>query len=129
MGIEDIVGKVGKRTIPLGLADGEGDTVRFVELIEGGDPVRLYQGVASQVEPVIPKEGAVKFAGDFLKLPDGRCFIGLKYRGDIAGWINQIELGADRLGYVTARVKDGVVYISDGSQVGSDACEFFRDNA
>ncbi|SMF97945.1 hypothetical protein BSIN_5357 [Burkholderia singularis] len=61
--------------------------------------------------------------GCHITLPDGQTFHAIGYHGDLVGWRKDIELGANGLNVLLARIKDGQFVVSDGRAVSLNDCK------
>jgi len=87
---------------------------RYVSFDPSSEPAEVYQAVVRRIHPPLIKRGKVFLENLILTTPDGTAFYPLTYEGD-AQWPRQIELGAARLGFVTAEIRDKTIFvISDG---------------
>jgi len=87
---------------------------RYVSFDAPSQPADAYVAVVRRIYPPLIKRGKVFLENFILTTPDGTTFYPLVYQGD-AQWPRQIELGAARLGFVTAEIRDMTTFvISDG---------------
>ena len=87
---------------------------RYVSFDTSSEPAEVYKVVVRRIYPPLIKRGKVFLENFILTTPDGTAFYPLTYQGD-AQWPRQIELGAARLGFVTAEIRDMTTFvISDG---------------
>lgn len=74
----------------------------------------LFEKLTEQIDPPIPKAGGAFSENCRLWLPSGELFHALSYLGDIAGWRDQIEIGARQLGLLTGKILKDEIILSDG---------------
>ena len=87
---------------------------RYVIFDASSQPADAYVAVVRRIHPPLINRGKVVLENFILTTPDGTAFYPLVYHGD-AQWPRQIELGAARLGFVTAEIRDKATFvISDG---------------
>jgi hypothetical protein len=90
------------------------DKARYVSFGADSQPADAYVAVVRRISPPLIKRGRVFLHNFILTTPDGTAFYPLTYQGD-AQWPRQIDLGAERLGLVTAEIRDKTIFvISDG---------------
>ncbi len=87
---------------------------RYVSFDAASQPADVYSSVVRKISPPLVKRGKVFLENWVLTTPDGTAFYPLVYQGD-AQWPRQIALGAAKLGFVTAEIRDKTTFvISDG---------------
>jgi hypothetical protein len=99
---------------PPGTEPWNANNTRYVSFDAASQPAEAYLAVVRKIHPPLIKRGKVVLENFILTTPDGTAFYPLVYEGD-SQWPRQIELGASRLGFVTALIRDRtIVVISDG---------------
>ena len=106
--------KMNERCIP-GIIPVEWREYRYIADDGSGHFVRkgLFEKLVSQITLPIPAAGGVITENCSLWLPTGELFHALSYKGDIEGWRRQIELGANTLGLLTAKIDSDRIWLSD----------------
>ena len=88
--------------------------VIYVFLPPGSDASNAFDVVASKIDPPIPTHGAVLLEHWVIRTPEGQEFYSLYFHGDVKGWRQQIELGANQLGLKMAKVDGDKLVVSGG---------------
>ena len=102
-----------ERQIP-GTVSVEGREFRYVSdpgLEPFGD---LFKKLVRQVVPPRMKQGGALVEGCEIRLPDGRVFQAVSYKGDLDGWRRQLSEGAKALSLNTAELQGDSIVIDDG---------------
>ncbi|SFD74055.1 hypothetical protein SAMN04489722_1243 [Algibacter lectus] len=81
----------------------------------------LFDLITSQFE--IAKYGGIISENCKLTLPNGELFHSLSYRGDIEGWREEIDLGAEKLKLITGKVINDKIELSDGRNFKLSDCK------
>ena len=103
--------------------------VIYVFLPPGVDMSDSVDEVIARVDPPIPKDGAVLLEHWVVRTPEGEDFYSLYFHGDVDGWRQQIELGANQLGLKMAKVSEDRFVIADGPTCLLSACAVTLDGS
>jgi hypothetical protein len=114
------------RQVP-GLVPMEYREVRYVE--HGGEEPfeTFFRRLVRHVNPPVMKDGGAITEGCTLTVPTKRRFCALSYRGDIAGWRQQVAQGAAALGVTLGELVDGVLVLDDGTSYRLEDCHIEFD--
>jgi hypothetical protein len=110
------------RRIP-GSSDVKGQEVRYVS--DGGKAsfAELFNSLLRSSPAPLPKRGAVVARGCRIRPPGGTFFHAVSYHGDIDGFRQTIEEGAEALNVQTARIVAGKFTLRDGTAYALTECE------
>jgi hypothetical protein len=87
---------------------------RYVSFDAASQPADVYSSIVRKISRPLVKRGKAFLENWVLTTPDGTAFYPLVYEGD-SQWPRQIALGAAKLGFVTAEIRDKTIFvISDG---------------
>ncbi|MGH1358703.1 MAG: hypothetical protein ACRBC3_08060 [Burkholderiaceae bacterium] len=116
--MEKILGRTFSRTrtVP-GLTPKPGRQFCYLEFNGPAESFgEFFNQVTNLHQPSFVKKGGAMSENCRLVTADGRSFFGISYKGDLAGWEQQIAAGADAKSITTARIVDGILVNTDGSQ-------------
>ena len=82
----------------------------------------LFDKLTQQIDPPIPAKGGAITENCKLLLPTGELFHALSYKGDIDGWREQIEQGANQLGLLVGEIVGGEFVLSDERRYALSEC-------
>ncbi|WP_308366058.1 MULTISPECIES: hypothetical protein [unclassified Microbulbifer] len=111
-----------ERNIP-GTSITEGREYKYISCNNKIDISALFKKVVREITPPIAKSGGVINEGCRITLPSGECYFAVSYKGDISGWRQQIERGADALGLLVAEISQDKLILSDGNKVLLSECK------
>ncbi len=100
----------------------ETDRVVYVLLLGHIDSYDAFDDVISRASPRIATHGAVLVEDWLVKTPAGETFYPLFFHGDVEGWRQQIELGANKLGLKMAKVEGDKFLVLDGPTFSLSDC-------
>jgi hypothetical protein len=113
--MEEILGaSIGFAKVMPGTITRVGQEIVYVSDDGRSDFSNLFSRLTKNIAPRHAKHGGKTSQGCRLWLPDGSLFHPVGYHGDIEGWRKDIELGAQQLGLLVARIKDENIFVSDG---------------
>ena len=93
----------------------------FASLKRKNKKQSLFEKVTSVVD--IAQSGGVITENCKIRLPTKELFHGLSYKGDIQGWRQQIEQGAEYLGLLVGKIVENNIELSDGRCYALSECE------
>ncbi|KKD60073.1 hypothetical protein RN22_12155 [Grimontia sp. AD028] len=111
-----------EREVP-GTIGVDGREFWYVEDDGKGDFNKLFPKLLTAITPPLHNSGGAITGGCSLTLPDGRVFHSISYKGDLAGWKEQVIQGAKELGLGLFQVRDDKVELIDGSCYLLSECE------
>jgi hypothetical protein len=121
--MEDILGPIDReRRIP-GTFSVEGREYRYLGCKVDEDVAALFKTIVRKIDPPIAKSGGVGIEGCKIILPSGDCYFAVSYKGDVPGWREQIEKGADALDVPVAQLLGDKLLLGDGSEVSLSDCQ------
>lgn len=87
----------------------------------------LFKKVTNEIIPLIPTSGGVISENCKLWTPDGKLFHAISYKGDLNGWREQIEKGAENLGLITGAIIHEKLVLTTGEYYDIEDCniEFY----
>lgn len=126
--LEEVIGgSLEERRLVPGTRSGESDTVRYVSLGGEWQPIDVYDRIVRDGDAVTPSHGGVFLDASVLAVPDGTTFFPMTFNGDLDGWARHIEVRAERLGLITAKILDSRFVLSDGRTFSLRDCKIEFD--
>jgi hypothetical protein len=98
------------------------DGTEIVYFCDGSAKGKRFHDLTSHSKPLHAQRGGVTGRGCHLTLPDGSIFHAAGYRGDLAGWRQDIEEGAAAQKILLARIEADKLVISDGRKFALSEC-------
>jgi hypothetical protein len=107
-----------------GTEDVEGREFMYIEELIGQDFSQLMDDifVSSSLEPM-PKSGGILEEKVHITPPGDNPFMGVSFKGDLAGWRHGIVCYCKERGRKWATLRDHVLLVSDGSQILLTECK------
>ncbi|MBB3059781.1 hypothetical protein [Microbulbifer rhizosphaerae] len=115
-----------ERNIP-GTSITEGREYKYIICNGKMDIAALFMKVVRKIIPQIAKSGGIINEDCRITLPSGECYFAVSYKGDISGWRQQIERGADALGLLVAEISHDKLILSDRNKVLLSECKIKFD--
>ncbi len=84
---------------------------------------KQFKNITCFADPMNATGGGINEAGCSITPLDGPLFHAVIYHGDINGWRKDIEIGAEGLGLLLARIEGDQFVISDGRSVPLTDCK------
>jgi len=92
---------------------------------DGGDFPSLFEKLTTYANPPVAKSGGAITENCRLRLPDGRTFHAVSFKGDLEGWRLDIERSAKAIGLEIGRIVDGHFIPSDGQPISLLDCAIY----
>lgn len=124
---QDLAASVQNERFVPGMGPGEAAVIRYVSFDNSTKPQDRFRLVLDRIVPPLATNGGVILEGGILTLPERMRFYPVRVNGDVEGWVNQIERGAQLGGELTAKIVSGTVVVSDGREYSLADCEFEFD--
>lgn len=84
---------------------------------------KLLREITARIDPLIPTSGTVMLEPYTISTPDQTVLFVLHFQGDLPGWQQQIEGGANQLGMVSAKIQGPRLMLSDGRDFLFENCD------
>jgi hypothetical protein len=110
-----------ERQIP-GLAEVGETKVLYFSVPNGGQPRKYFSRITAFTDPPFAQAGGVHEDGCKITTPNGDSYYALRFKGDLSGWQQDIEHGANAMNSTLASIKGNCLVQSDGETVDLNAC-------